>query len=76
MVCGQQRMKHSDFGDPLTFPLAPPAGSYLALLVKCFDKRWMDSHTTWYILYIHGSKMMNPDVFGHSLTFLPVPPAG
>lgn len=32
---GPKRMNATDFGDPLTLPLAPPCTSFLWFLVKC-----------------------------------------
>ncbi len=43
-IHGPQRMKPTDFGDALTFPLAPPQGWHLWFWVKCLNNCWMDCH--------------------------------
>ncbi len=43
-----QRMNPNDFGDPLTFPLAPPQGSNLWFWVKCLSSYWMGCPKIWH----------------------------
>ncbi len=38
------KMNPTDFGDHLTFPLAPPAGQNLSFSVKYLKNYWMDCH--------------------------------
>ncbi len=45
---GPKWMNLNDFGDPLTFPLAPPWGWHLWFRVKYLDSYWRDCHETCY----------------------------
>ncbi len=41
-IHGAQRMNSADFGDSLTFPLAPPLSLHLWFCLKCLNDYWVD----------------------------------
>lgn len=44
-----ERMTPTDFGDPMTIPLAPPWGlHFLQFWLKHSNNCWMDCHNIWY----------------------------
>ncbi len=59
-VYGSQRMNPNNSGDPLTFPLASPAGKVFTYPVKYLNIHLMNWYRIW---YIHGSQMMYPNDF-------------
>ncbi len=51
-IHGAQRMNSSDFGDPLTFPVAPSAGQSFTLICE-ISQHPLDSLSS-YLVDIHG----------------------
>ncbi len=69
-----QRMNPTDFGDPLSFPLAPPWGWYLCYSVKCLNNYQMDCHEM--CTDIYAPLRMSCNNFGHLLTNPLAPSSG